>query len=241
MRRTRTTILMLLLIGMIVNIAVAWACALWWPVPVNFRIWFPEAMPEDLAGRAEIRAWAKSSGPPSIGVALSRVQSAGFGVRLDSLGVEELVPGDDGSMGPSRVHRAHSAGWPFYSMACEGYLDWSMEPKFRFQTPPDWRGGIAVPFWMRPSTSGPEVLFFPVPRPLPLRVVPLGFVADSVLYGVIAGCVLFVPGAVRGAWRARRRLCRACGYPVSGLAICPECGRAVESASGQGPVPPSSG
>jgi hypothetical protein len=85
---------------------------------------------------------------------------------------------------------------------------------------------------VRQSNRGAE-------RVLPLRVIPSGFMMNTVSFGVAWWILL---NGVRWAWgverqgirsrieglRARRGACRACGHPLAGLARCPECGAVVK-------------
>jgi len=72
---------------------------------------------------------------------------------------------------------------------------------------------------------------------LPTRVLPLGFLFNTLFY---AAALLAVPLMARGAFqvtrfalrnsaaaRSRRGECRACGHPLAGLPRCPECGAEV--------------
>ncbi len=58
----------------------------------------------------------------------------------------------------------------------------------------------------------------------PLIPVWPGFVVNVLAYGAICWMLLTAPGvAVR--WRRKRRgLCRGCGYDMTGVETCPECG-----------------
>ena len=55
-----------------------------------------------------------------------------------------------------------------------------------------------------------------------------GFVLNTLFYAPLLWLLLLVaPRYVRRLLRARRGLCRTCGYPVGEAAVCSECGRAV--------------
>jgi len=60
---------------------------------------------------------------------------------------------------------------------------------------------------------------------LPLRPMPLGFLADTLSYGSAAWALALVPGFVRRRSRRRAGRCEGCGHLLAHLEICPECGR----------------
>ena len=61
---------------------------------------------------------------------------------------------------------------------------------------------------------------------LPVRVLPLGFATNSLLYGIVWTGILFGVPALRAATRRQRGRCPACGYDLSATEspTCPECG-----------------
>ena len=58
----------------------------------------------------------------------------------------------------------------------------------------------------------------------PLRPIAIPFIADTVLYGVLAFALWNALGSVRSRVIRRRGGCDNCGYDVKGLDLCPECG-----------------
>ena len=63
---------------------------------------------------------------------------------------------------------------------------------------------------------------------MPLRPIPAGFAANTITYFLVLTALWH--GLVAFARRIRipPGRCRSCGYDVSGLELCPECGRAVK-------------
>jgi hypothetical protein len=61
---------------------------------------------------------------------------------------------------------------------------------------------------------------------LPTRIMPRGFAINSLLYAAASAALIAAPGAVRRQVRARRNRCVHCGYLLAGTPDrCPECGR----------------
>jgi len=67
-------------------------------------------------------------------------------------------------------------------------------------------------------------------RPIPTRIVPIGFAFNSVLYAVLIGAVARFGTAQRRGHRLRSGRCPDCAYPLTGGPICPECGRTTQQA-----------
>ncbi len=65
-----------------------------------------------------------------------------------------------------------------------------------------------------------------LPRALPLRPIPIGFVVNSLLYATCLWLMISVPFDVRRMIRCKRGRCTKCGYDLSGTdhEACPECG-----------------
>ncbi len=65
-----------------------------------------------------------------------------------------------------------------------------------------------------------------LPRALPLRPIPIGFVFNSLLYASCLWLMISVPFDVRRMIRRKRGRCTRCGYDLSHAdhGACPECG-----------------
>jgi len=105
------------------------------------------------------------------------------------------------------------------------YLDQPSDPAA--VSPPDWRLDFG-------DTQGPMDL----PRGLPLRPLPLGFLLNTLIYAMIGSALLFAGTSLRRTIRRRRGQCLHCGYDLRGAppgpldapdapetVQCPECGR----------------
>lgn len=65
---------------------------------------------------------------------------------------------------------------------------------------------------------------------LPLSPLPLGFIANTLIFGLLVYISSYSPGVVVRCTRSLRNRCPKCGYTLAGLteARCPECGRAFK-------------
>jgi hypothetical protein len=67
---------------------------------------------------------------------------------------------------------------------------------------------------------------------IPLRLLPLRFAIDTVLFGLALHCAALFLRACRRALRVAHNLCPACGYPAEASGSrCPECGNGLARAS----------
>ena len=217
MRHRLFTILIFLLLGVLVNVSVAWIC-------VYAVAW----------GGLESRQYELVDG-----VYWSVLSWEGFGSRR-VVSVRPVFPGDHadavegrapvfpawsgirggGEPSPdSRVllEAAEARGWPLLSLAAS------------FETAPplpsfDTRislGGVEI----RPAADRTNV-YDASGRTLPLRPVWYGFIANTLCYATAAWLLSGMPVALRRFVRGRRGLCRACGYPAGDSEVCTECGSA---------------
>ena len=80
---------------------------------------------------------------------------------------------------------------------------------------------------LTPWSAGPWSPSRSFPRALPLRPIWSGFAVNTVLYAAILW--LLIPGTFvlrRVIW-LKRGLCSACGYPMGEAGVCSECGKAL--------------
>jgi len=61
-------------------------------------------------------------------------------------------------------------------------------------------------------------------RRLPLHPIPLGFIINSVFYGTFLWLPFMGFVVMKRRRRIKRGLCAQCGYDLTGVATCPECG-----------------
>ena len=197
MRPRLTTILILLVLGAVVNVGVAWGCAvvLRWrePVPMSYghvALSWPCQVPDD---------W------PTFPYANQLNSKTSFG--------RTTLTGRTGDTGGGRLNNLyvvpihgwafkHSFGWPRRSLSFDEVLhDGKILRHGALELPPAvgrgrWYSRLPVcPSWF-------------------------GFAVNTLLYAVI----LWLPFGTRRLIRARRGLCPACAYPVGESPVCTECG-----------------
>jgi len=215
MKRWIFKLFVFLLLGAVVNVAIAWGCAMWSPVGL------PETradLTEDYPGfgytrHAEmiemIGSYAPSMSDPFSAI-YDRYQISSFNMFLIS-------------------HA--SAGWPLRCLKCDvnpgpyiptGSL-WPPEQEIK-EIPNE------TNFWKYGIPSPPSLQWFSwsIGRELPLRPIWPGFAINTIFYAVIVWFMTLGPFVLRRHVRNKRGLCIKCGYDLRGVEheVCPECGTA---------------
>jgi hypothetical protein len=212
----RTVILALLLLaaGAAVNVAVAWGCSIW----SNVR--YEES--ETRRGTHEELASYLSA------VGMKTQLEPGTWVWGDArvVGAHWIQFGRRSPEGRLALHQ-HFAGFPMRSLACYGPLqpEWWLFGN-SLVSDVDWRGGFDAPSFLKPK----ETWFFLLPsvwRPLPYRILPIGFIINTLLYALLFWPLLTAPFAARRMIRRKRGQCEHCAYPIGVSDVCTECGAAV--------------
>ena len=244
MKRVRT-ILVVLLLGAIVNVAVAWVSAAWvdgWPL---------ELMPTAIRGasRADDSGWEITIVRTPTSTVISFFPSAFRGPRqprADASDEEveawlrDTIAHKAGRPLPRRkdVSIVQTPGWSraatppdptvtartstledargWPMRSMVSYLDPSSDPAAA--SPPDCRLDFG-------DTQGPMDL----PRGLPFRPIAPGFAVNTLFFAAIAGASLIAGRSLRRAIRRRRGQCIHCAYDLRAAppdrTQCPECGR----------------
>ncbi len=206
MKRRLLIIGIFLLLGAVVNVAVAWGCAVWIRAPYGAT---PGTLYEETrrnpAGGWDI--WYLQE---------SRRPGAAFYWSFYELGVELQQPANSDPM-PSEIAPAwgslgapfesqrefdyrdiHGSGWPMISMWCE-YADGREVIR-----------GLALERDQTPA--------------MPLDAIWPGFAVNTLFYATILWLLIPGPFALQRFLRARRGLCPRCAYPMGESAVCTECG-----------------
>jgi hypothetical protein len=234
-----------LLLGVIMNVAVAWGCALCLAVPRNddgavaVTVSNGESWWVDMArvlsvgcvqqeGMAALRKIAHGEdGATRVSYRRGYFRNSATGAR-DSFGdgnlaIVRAAPWSRIGSHTSGEHRTYidsevAAGWPAVSL-------WGSVREFN--------GGeryvhgswsLALPGF-RQSPKG----LFGVDSTLPLRPIWPGFAINSIFYAALLWALWFAPGKIRRMLRIRRGCCPACGYKIApGVGNkCSECGHAL--------------
>ena len=200
------TILLLLALGAVSTVAVAWACAWWGPIGT----W----------GTANGGGWvtrADHLGTTIVG------SYPDFVVGGQLAAHEDVIPAWAERQIAIRDNQwFFAAGWPLRALECRMDLPKSPDEEMRL-VGGFWLGARpAPPIFSRGRSRAPA---------LPYRPIRLGFAINTLMYAVVLGLLFLAPGTVRRAYRARRQRCRRCGYPIGASPACAECGALVRSVS----------
>ena len=209
MRRHLIKLVVFLLLGAVINIAVAWGLAGFYPATFD-------RTKSSLS--TEARGWAVENSVPDPVIS----PYYGLGIRWVVVhkqvgttmlgGIEESVIGYAGM----EVH----AGWPFVAMREQSWIDDAASSLHRriYRT--------AVGLQSEARGAGPAVA--PL-RPLPLYPALPGFLINTLFYAAICFGLFTGFGATRHSFRRKRGHCIKCGYDLGHAdhRACPECGAAA--------------
>ncbi|MCB9841888.1 MAG: hypothetical protein H6812_01390 [Phycisphaeraceae bacterium] len=208
-------IVLCLILGAIVNVAVAWTLTQLTigtgvRIPAQIDAVWPVKMPADTP--------APNMGIESVftvGVTSRQISSINVirnnGCRLSTSGM-------DGDIVCHTVV-VHDAGWPQRSMRC-----WRVSHPDSADTSKMWHYGFQSTWTQRISRKKSS-------QPIPLLPIPLGFTINTLFYATLLFLPLFGIAALKRYRRVKRGLCRSCAYDLAGLATCPECGATNDSRS----------
>ncbi len=233
MKRHLLIIAICLLLGAVVNVAVAWGCATWSALEVvSVSLQEPT--------KTEQRWWRQIYPTRAAPEALLARQSSGFGCDSQS------ILGDRGGQavfrvdfaGPSTVNfdpntkfdrvTTLRSGWPWRSGAGErwdlGFSLMTPIPQLGYRVTM-WRDADLHSFAL--SFDRPEWLGSSSFRILPLRPVWPGFAVNTLFYAALLWSLICSPFALRRFLRLRRGLCPKCAYPMGESSVCTECGGAL--------------
>jgi len=220
MKRWVFTILLFLLLGAIVNVAVAWGITTvtpWfgWPSsPGTFSRQFPWPRPVP-------DHW------PKLAIWL---HFGSFGWDLDQYQATAVEDRGDAGFWATESIRIEivRVGWPTRSLRHEGWVDWvhptgTGDPGYyRFDGQPEptyWSYGIPLKFDR--FGFGPRS-----PKRLPVHLIWTGFTVNTLFYAIILWLLYRTSSVLRRHIRLKRGRCPNCGYDLRGKhdAGCPECG-----------------
>ena len=247
-KRTLLMVLLLLTGGAIINVAVAWGCALWRPFdklstdPEQFPTlitWWNRHYPFEQIAQPHLidHRNDKLRQSPRSHASDRAITEDHAGVATCSGLVLTMISGTDtGSRSAGTAYVAiFEAGWPFLAFCCDRWRR-DGDPSQRAQRLE--RQNYAIrPDQLGIHPSQDEISFLTGGgRLFPYCPLWPGFAINTIFYAAI----LWLPFAVfrfaRRRIRARRGQCPACAYPVGKSDVCTECGKPVTNESvGQKP------
>lgn len=213
-RRAVIRVMSFLLLGAIVNVAVAWACALWAFDDSSIR---------------SINEWPDAEGGDRERLLANHYQGRegwrtvvgdydGFGVARRSF-IQLSSDGVYSSDGQPDLVRIE-AGWPMPALT--GSF-WTMGSRLNSRIQQSIPIPIRLVYPSNTRATADDCTLVPI---LPLWP---GFAINTLLYAATLWLLFAGPFALRRAIRRRRGLCIACGYPIGSSPVCTECGAAVTS------------
>jgi hypothetical protein len=228
MKRWTLRIFVFLLLGAIVNVAVAWT------VSLQINLWdcadVSPWRPPEAAGHNDHALLLGLGQSMSDKANLLAAQLDSFGYRrrdLFALTTEELTPGDGfvswGSPCPVASH--FRFGWPLRSM--QGWLRRN-ERLYQLAEAAEFDGDFNEYRCMW-RVHLDESQYPPIETRLPVGPIWPGFAINTVFYAAVLWMLFALGGtpfALRKWRRIRRGLCAKCGYDLRGSTsqTCPECG-----------------
>ncbi|MCA9306220.1 MAG: hypothetical protein R3B46_09150 [Phycisphaerales bacterium] len=203
-----------LLLGAIVNVAVAWTLA---AIPmIDTNTMFHKAKPTS--------SW-RITAQPGWPEATSSNTATARGVDLIMIdgGDQEVIWYKDCAFeSEATAHKgsySHHVNITEFGLPARSMRTWSLYLRSKRDQPQERFGYLSV----EPLK---KVGLFRDWSVLPLLPIPLGFTINTLFYATILFTSLFGFTVARRYSRARKGLCRACAYDLADLNICPECGLA---------------
>jgi hypothetical protein len=235
-----TTVIVWLLLGAILNVAVAWGCALCPYDPPAFgssprefydylaqdgsRVWLVVRFGYlHVSQRNGLQPWLM---PPHIDRATYERLLPEWSLFLAGSPVGNQVDAH-GNTGHMMYYEESAIGWPAFAFQSSGQ---------RIGTGADFRTtGVQLPMWIQKMHLGTAHL--------PVQAIWPGFAINTVFYAAILWLLFAAPFALRKWRRIRRGMCAKCGYDLrgsphpsplpegEGVPVCPECGTRLPSPS----------
>ena len=195
-----------LLLGAVVNVAVAWGCVFW---TAPLFDWSSSSAGDDHRWHDQVpNDWPEQST---------------FGINSQSVGLSLIarshVAFDRDA--PSHSLNIYDAGVPYRTLRRIELLRTEAGLESEVAAPWGvWHKGVDAPPLIRrwSNVSNPR---------LPLIPIWPGFAINTFFYAAILWLLFAVPGRVRRWRRIRRGLCVKCAYPVGTSEVCTECGASV--------------
>ena len=230
MKRHLLTIAVCLLLGAVVNVAVAWGSAFLGDSDAEIdrtELRSPLPVGSDMSHRAataDEMAWLRSQGwkPRRRNTKCTRWDVAVRERRRIGFNQRTLVPRPivlencilRWPWNPKPYAVLVKAGWP---LSC--VRDQLLPRSTSFDGAYDHESGLLLPRVFRPAPKEPQYL--------PAGVIAVGFAINTIFYAAFVWLLICGPFVLRRFLRVRRGLCPKCAYPMGESAVCTECGIAL--------------
>jgi hypothetical protein len=181
-------------LGAIVNIAVAWVSIFWHFTRSSF---ITTSTPSDECALL----WSRSEIPKQPGLALTGYRQTSFGVIVD------VISSFEGTLSNDWNCMHVQAGWPLIAFECIGVGDLAY---YRNNSKVEWTYAVT-------RNTGRI-------RVLPIGPLWPNLIVNTFFYTAIVWLLIRGPAEARRRWREYKGRCGACGYPRGGSPVCTECG-----------------
>ncbi len=233
-KRREVKLVVFLFLGAIINIAVAWGSSLW----VDGMAL--ETLARDVKGvtAAHHPRWhvsVASSGSSTLVQAGATRKPPRPPTTLRANATKEEI--DAWASGVALPVKHEVVPVPYWSRTSTPPIESDYEAPGVMEDARDWPMRSLVWHLVRRKGEAPERHLWafdlggmqgPVglPRALPLRPIPIGFVVNSLMYATGLWLMISVPFDVRRMIHRKRGCCTRCGYDLSHAEhdVCPECG-----------------
>ena len=226
MKRRLLIILMFLLLGAVVNVAVAWGLAAWLWLDV-FRGQL-ERVRDRNTDLGVFRA-AKFSRPGAMYFETRRWKGRVQQFVSPTDDPNELLPGWTGLIAPTQAYESGKYQFEYRSVDLRGWPMRSLWLEYTGHSSSgvlDVQGGLVTSALRMSPRSGKPLTrsgqSFPVA--LPLRPLWPGFALNTLFYAVVLWLLAGGSFALRRFWRVQQGFCPKCGYPMGESSVCTECG-----------------
>jgi hypothetical protein len=207
-RKIITRLLVFLLLGAVINTAVAWLCTLRCDLS---RVMITRIGDDQAIAAMPVRS--NSAVAPLIGV-------TGQCASVPGVSMYSLYAFHREAVGEWPIRYANQlnvvqAGWPLRSM--QGWWGFGRTPREMG------RHGLWHPVWFDRYRRVPGSA-----TDLPTLPRWPGFAINTMLYAALLWLSVAVPRSVRRWLRVKEGLCPVCRYPIGSSPVCTECGRPVK-------------
>ena len=229
MKRRLTKLVVFLLLGAIVNVAVAWGCGAW--IDIDHRTDETSWGIDFRDGKDWVLSTTRSRGAMSVTSNWSVDWDPMFNkpgtktaTDLTKMRLAFVHPTDQQQLEYSDLTRTLTAyGWPRLAV-WSGYQ--RRQELGMVQTSASWTNTTGL------RISGEQFAKYPgsaVPRTLPYRPIWPGFAINILFYAALLWLLVLGPFTARRLIRHKRGHCIKCGYDLRGNSggVCPECGVAA--------------